>query len=237
MKVRFKNCRDSAMTIIELLAILFCLFLLAAIIVPVLQHAKARAQRLNCVSNLKQDALAARIWEGDNSNLYPMQVSITNGGGRELIAMGNVAGLFAVMSNELSTSRILICPADTQVVWPTNSGYAPWATGFGGNYGNKTISYFAGVDVTNENDPRKILFGDDNLEINGAPVPSSVAEISTNASITWGGGRHDDLEFLVRHHYCGNIGFADGSVQEVSQSGLQQVLIQTGQATNRWAIP
>lgn len=35
----------------------------------------------------------------------------------------------------------------------------------------------------------------------------------------------------------GNIGFADGSVQQLSSSGLRDAFQQTGLATNRQAIP
>lgn len=221
------------MTLLELFAILLCLFILAVTIIPGLHALKLRARRINCVENLKQDGLAARIWEGDNNNFYPMQVSVTNGGGMELIATNFVAGLFRVMSNELSTSIILRCPADTQVIEPTNN----WQ-GFGPDFSNKNISYFVGMDTTNHNLPNRLLFGDDNFEINGTPVPSGVAQISKNAPLEWDSSRHHFLELPFRHPYIGNLGFADGSVQEINSTlELRQALIQTGLATNRLAIP
>jgi hypothetical protein len=64
------------------------------------------------VTNLKQIDLAFRIWPGDQSDKYPMQVSVANGVAMELIATENVAACFQVMSNELSTPKILTCPAD-----------------------------------------------------------------------------------------------------------------------------
>ena len=44
-------------------------------LLPALAAAKRKAQRINCVNNLKQDGLAFRIWEGDNGDKYPMAVS------------------------------------------------------------------------------------------------------------------------------------------------------------------
>jgi hypothetical protein len=119
MKPRFTNQRYHALTRTDVIVVIGMLafFILWAISEMPSPAAKARAQRLNCLSNLKQVAIAARIWAADNNNLYPMQVSVANGGAMELIATNNVAGLFDVMSNELSTRRILICPTDKKVIW------------------------------------------------------------------------------------------------------------------------
>jgi len=56
-------------------------------------EAKGRAQRINCISNIKQIGLAARMWANDNKEIMPAD--------------------FLSMSNELSSPQILTCPADT----------------------------------------------------------------------------------------------------------------------------
>ena len=66
----------------------------AAMLLPALAQAKAKAQRIKCVSNLKQICLAARIYSSDNKEVFPRD--------------------FPSMSNELNTPRILVCPADTK---------------------------------------------------------------------------------------------------------------------------
>src|SRR5215469_4960931 len=75
--------QKKAFTLIELLVVIAIIAILAAMLLPVLAAAKRRAQRINCVSNLKQVNLALRIWEGDNNNLYPMAVSTSGGGALE----------------------------------------------------------------------------------------------------------------------------------------------------------
>ena len=57
-----------------------------------LGNPKDNAQRINCVSNLKQIALGARMWSGDHGDKLPPD--------------------FLSMSNELNTPMILVCPAD-----------------------------------------------------------------------------------------------------------------------------
>ena len=136
----------------------------------------------------------------------------------ELIATGNVAACFQVMSNVLNTPKILLCPADTHRVWATN-----FFTGFN----NANISYFVGL-VTNEANPQMFLSGDDNFAIGGVPATSGLLAISTNTPFSW---------TAARHKFFGNIGMADGSVQQLTTNGLQQALQQTGVATNRLAIP
>jgi competence protein ComGC len=99
-------------TLVGLLVIIAVIAILAAILLPALASAKRKAQRINCVNNLKQDGLAFRIWEGDNGDKYPMAVSTNKGGTMEYAEDGNAFRHFQVMSNELSTPKILICPAD-----------------------------------------------------------------------------------------------------------------------------
>lgn len=76
-----------------------------------------------------------------------------------------------------------------------------------------------GVDADEEH-PQRLMFGDDNFEINGTAVPSGVAQILTNVSIAWGPGRHEQIvrqSFLVENKaLIGNLGLADGSVQEIN---------------------
>src|SRR5664279_412414 len=77
-----------------------------------------RSSRLGCVNNLKQIGLAFRTWAIDNDGQFPFNVSTNAGGTREFCAMGsdgfdgNTVQHFQVMSNELSTPRILVCPKD-----------------------------------------------------------------------------------------------------------------------------
>jgi len=154
--------------------IIAVLVVVVALLLPaLLSHGEGHAWPINCVNNLKGVGLAFRVWEGDNGDKCPMFVSVTNGGAMELVATGNVALCFQVMSNELSTPKILHCPDDRVNV----------ASNLFVGLTSSDISYFLGADVTNQTNPQMILSGDDNFEIDGIPVKSGLLEISRNTPI------------------------------------------------------
>ena len=231
MKPRFSHQRNRALTRVEVVMVIGVLFMIAVLLLPVLVSIRNPQRPLNCVNNLKEIGIAYWVWAGDNNDKYPMAVSVTNGGAMELVATGNVAACFLVMSNELTTPKILLCGQDKHRVWATN-----FATGFDNSY----ISYFVGLDA-NESKPQMFLSGDDNFAINGMEVKSGLLQLSTNAPVTWTSGRHAAYNSHVwtpaRYRFVGNIGFADGSVRQVTMDELSQALQQTGLATNRLVIP
>jgi prepilin-type N-terminal cleavage/methylation domain-containing protein len=221
MKLGYSKRRNDAMTLTEVLVVLFVVAVLIMIILPVLAAGKKKSSKVGCPNNLKQIALAFRIWEGDNNDKYPTQVSMKEGGAMELVVTGNVAAVFQVMSNELFITKVLICPADAR---------RHWATNFTADFGNKNVSYFVGLDAA-DSYPESILSGDDNFEINKVAVKSGVLELSKNTPLAW---------TSERHRFTGCIGFADGSVQATTDSGLTDTIINqykfSSDFTNRFRI-
>jgi len=218
MKPRFSNRRNQALTLVEAIVVVAIIAIFLAMMdwgAP--PAAKRKAMKINCLNNLKQIGLSYRIWSGDNSGKYPMQISETNGGAMELVFSGDASAIFRCMSNEIGSAKIVYCPDDATRIAATN---------FTSDLKGK-ISYFVNVDASDAY-PQMLLDGDDNFAIGGVPVKPGLLEITSNTPIAW---------TAARHKSAGNIGLADGSVQQLTASGLAKNFQQTGSATNRLAIP
>jgi prepilin-type N-terminal cleavage/methylation domain-containing protein len=223
MKTQRTTSRGRGFTLTELLVVICVLAVVVVVLLSGLFSqpvARRMQQHINCVNNLKQIGLSFRIWEGDNGDNYPMKISVTNGGAMELAVAGNVSAIFRVMSNELSTPKVLVCPQDTARYYANN---------FTTDFNNQKISYFVGLDAEDKY-PQMIIAGDDNLAINGVRARSGILNLVTNASVGW------TKERIGKFHGLGNIGLSDGSVQTVDLN-LQPLLVNTGTATNRLVIP
>jgi len=216
MKIPLSVKRERGLTLVELLVIIAILTIFYIMLGVPTAKDKARALRIQCVNNLKQCALATRVWEGDNDTRFPTQVSVTNGGSMELTIGPNAWRTFQVMSNELSTPKIVICPQDSTRFFATNF------TAFC----NSNVSFFVGVDA-NERDPSGILYGDRNIT-NGMPIRNGLLTLTTNRPTGW----TSDI-----HNKAGNIALADGSVQQVSNSGLQAAVANSGMESTRLQMP
>ena len=68
-----KKCRqdNTAFTLIELLVVIAIIAILAAIVLPVLARARARADQITCLNNLKQWGTAMSMYADDNNQYYP----------------------------------------------------------------------------------------------------------------------------------------------------------------------
>ena len=207
MNFTFQRFSKNGFTLVALLVIIAVIAVLAAMLLPALASAKKKAQRINCVNNLKQLGLAYRIWEGDNGDKYPMAVFTIN-------SAADTFRYFQVMSNELSTPRILVCPADTRTAAPNFVRLK-----------NQNVSYFVGLDASDAY-PQRFLSGDRNITGPAAPE-NGILKLVPGGSVSW------TAEIHVNQ---GNLGVADGSVWQYSNSQLREALQKSGDKADTWRL-
>jgi prepilin-type N-terminal cleavage/methylation domain-containing protein len=248
MKKMFKN--KVAFTLIELLVVIAIIAILAAMLLPALAAAKRKAQRINCVNNLHQVYIAMKTWQTDNKDRFPMAVHTSEGGAMENVRSANnpgpgfifsgITNVFCVMSNDLSTPKVLYCTSDTaagrgpatnfaQLVM-LNPGGAP---GGPATAGTNCISYFICGDAADVY-PQMILDGDRNLGSASAIGVFAPAITFKGYENPWPNGFVWSWSASELHLKAGNIGLADGSIAQTTPSSLWAAMIL---ATNQSPFP
>lgn len=179
--------------------------------------------RIACQNHLKQIGLAYRQWALDNNDKFPMHVSITNGGAMERVEAGDVYLNYLVMSNELSTPKLLICPADYRrnVATTFAQSVSINASNSSASFTSNNISYFVGLDA-DEASPQMILGGDDGFLVGGRRPKPGFLLLPPDSPVAWPKDRHSNR---------GYVALGDGSVV-----GLNTLSGQGG-VTNRLAMP
>jgi prepilin-type N-terminal cleavage/methylation domain-containing protein len=105
--------RLTAFTLIELLVVIAIIAILAAMLLPVLARAKEAGRRINCLNNLRQLSLGAKIYVGDNQGAYPPR-SITSRWPDRFFDSGG------------KNTKVLLCPTDVSIFSnPATVGSSP----------------------------------------------------------------------------------------------------------------
>jgi prepilin-type N-terminal cleavage/methylation domain-containing protein len=195
-----------AFTLIELLCVIAIIAIMAALLLPALTGAKAKSQRAQCLSNLRQIGIGFTSFAHDHDSKFPAQVSTNNGGSLELTAKAySTPGefyfgyqFFLPITNELSTPKVLWCPSDRRESAAHFSSFS-----------NINASYFVGVNA-DPSLPASVLSGDRNLTNDYIP-PASLLRFGSQHLLRWNG---------ELHRFKGNLLKADGHVDEANSLTL-----------------
>jgi len=211
-----------AFTLVELLVVIAIIAMLAAMLLPALAGAKAKARSAVCLSNLRQVGLAMRLYATENNGnipfgpkagafTSPMNLYPSTGAPTSLISLVNGApvGLGLLLSQQLAAQpKVLFCPgsdqrlnADTQL---TNVGVRQALGSYYYRHAGNT-QMFGSPTLT----PPKL----DNLGDNRNGTPIRALVIDTQFLCPPGMATYGVLPSTHHQQRVVNILYADGHTQ------------------------
>ncbi|MFA6543914.1 MAG: hypothetical protein WCS99_05790 [Limisphaerales bacterium] len=214
---------ERALTLTEVMFVVLALLVIALAFFYVAPAARARANRQHCHNIQRSMGYGFRVFANANDEKLPFAVTHS-------LAFGNATQVWAhfqTMSNELGSAKILICPADRERLPNIKSDFGSGTSSLA-SAGNAAVSFGTGLDA-DATQPKAILLIDRNLVTNAWNMSGKVLLAVSNGPPTeW------DQQM---HKLCGNATLADGSVQQVSNDGLADLIRLQGIATNRLLLP
>lgn len=224
---------ENAFTLVELLVVVGIIALLIAVLLPALNKARAAAQSVACMSNLRQVGIAqlgyAKDYGGWSTPLYdrfPTLVGITTF--KKLLFDGKY-----LPTPKPGGPSVLLCPTQKPQTWPSALDEIwQWGAHYGMRWddyspfrilGNRVKTSGVGplaYPVRQWSPPVEFLFMGDTVWDDVTKIPFGQYRIQNYTFNTTAGIPGDRVAVHLRHARHGNFLFGDGHVESLIKQQL-----------------
>lgn len=142
---RFTSHVHHAFSLVELLVVLAIIGIMAALLLPALSAAKARANNTVCVSNLRQLGIATRLYSEDNNNTLPSAEILPTDPIDPQHPLPRICDVLAsyvgkAIGTNANTATVFRCPSDNLGYFSTEGSSYEWNADLNGQRIDQTES-------------------------------------------------------------------------------------------------